>query len=73
MTQEITLVTPEDLDNTTVVVNSSNKVEVVTASAAVKGVAALATSPNFPETGNTKAVTPDYLQAALAAMPDIFE
>ena len=73
MTQDIVLVTPEDLDNTTLFVNASSKLEVVTATETVRGVTQLSVAANFPESADDKAVTPDYLQAALDAMPDIFE
>lgn len=73
MSQDIVIVTPDDLDNTTLVVNAADKLEVVTATVDVKGVTTLATAAVFPQTGDAAAITPDYLAAALAAMPDAFD
>lgn len=44
-------------------------VDVDTATATTPGVVSLATSTEYPESGDTQAVTPAYLAAAIAALP----
>jgi hypothetical protein len=73
MTTEIILITPEDLDPTTLEIHEG-KVRVKTATDTTAGVVALAVDANFPSTSDEEATTPAYvdtaIQTAIDAIPD---